>query len=108
MGQLIKGQLLVQPGASAALRKVRCRMILTVEYPFGGQQTLDTDGAACMDPCRGDAHLGAKAKAEAVSETRARIVEHTGAVHAAQEVLSAGICTKPNRKAENTNEKRVQ
>lgn len=100
--KLIKRQLFVQPGASAAIRKVRRRMILAVKYPFGGQQSLYADRAACVYPCRRDAHLGTKAKAEAVSETRARVVEHTGAVHAAQEVLSGGICmewkTKRNEK----------
>lgn len=69
-------------------------MILAVEYPFGGQQTLDAHRAACMNPGRGDAHLGAEAEAEAVRETRARIVEHTGAVHGVEETLCRGICTK--------------
>lgn len=101
--KLIKRQLFVQPGASAAIRKVRRRMILAVKYPFGGQQSLYADRAACVYPCRRDAHLGTKAKAEAVSETRARVVEHTGAVHAAQEVLSGGICTEWKTKR---NEKR--
>lgn len=92
--ELIDGQLLVQPGAWSTLGKVGCRMVLSVEYPFGGQQTLDADWAACMDPGRGYAHLGAQAEPEAVRETRARIVEHTGAVHAAKEMLCRGICTK--------------
>lgn len=69
-------------------------MILAVEYPFGGQQTLDAHRPTCMYPGRRDAHLGAKSEPKAVRETRARIVEHTGAVHRVEETLCRGICTK--------------
>lgn len=86
----------MQPRTTAALGEIGGGMVLSVEYPLGGQQSLNAHGAAGVDPGRGDAHLGAKAEAEAVRKTRAGVVENTGAVHAAQELLGGGICREKN------------
>jgi len=82
----------VQPRASAPLGEVGGGVVLSVEDPLGGQQPLHAHRAAGVDAGGGDAHLGAKAEPEAVREPRAGVVEHTGAVHAAQELLGRRIC----------------
>lgn len=67
-------------------------MVLSIQYPFAGEQALDADWSAGVDARRGDANLGAQAEAEAIGEPRTGIVEDAGAVHLLLEVLGRVIC----------------
>lgn len=73
--------------AESALGEIGGSVVGAVQHPLGGQQTLDADRAAGVNARRRDAHLGAQTEAEAVRKARRCIVEHTGAVHLALEVL---------------------
>lgn len=71
------------------------------QQPPGRQQTLHADRATCMDAGRADAHLCAQPKPEAICKTGRRIVEDTGTVHAAQEILCLGLiaCISEKKKS---------
>lgn len=82
----------MQPRAATSLGEVGGGMVLPLEDPLGGQQPLHSHRPAGVDPGSGDAHLGTKAKPETVRKPGAGVVEHTGAVHAAQELPGRRIC----------------
>lgn len=65
---LVQGQGLVQPRATSALGEVGGGVVLSVQYPLGGQQALHAHRSAGVDAGGRDAHLGSKPEPEAVRE----------------------------------------
>lgn len=56
---VVHGQTLVHVRPAAAVGELGGRVTVAAQYPLGGQQSFDADGAACVYPGRADAHLGA-------------------------------------------------
>lgn len=61
------------------------------QFPLGGHETLNTDGATSVDTASANADLGAKTEAVAISETSAGVVEDAGRVDGAEEVVGGGL-----------------
>merc|ERR1719259_597019 len=58
-----------------------------VDDPLGGEEPLDAHRPSGVDPGGADAHLSAQTQSVPVRETRRRVVEHAGRVHALEEAL---------------------